>query len=41
MQVLPTMFPAAPAETKALAADPPHHLLVRVMSSTRTQAKPT
>jgi hypothetical protein len=41
IQVLPAMFPAGSAETKALAADPPHHLFVRVMSSARRHAKPT
>ena len=41
IQVVPLIFPSTPAETKAVAAEPPHHLLVRVMSSVRMQANPT
>ena len=41
IQVVPTIFPAEPAETNALPVEPPHHLLVSVMLSVRTHANPT
>ena len=41
IQLEPARFPSTPAETNALAADPPHHLLVKVMSSVRKHANPT